>query len=347
MMIPKKRKRLCAIFVFVLIVARCQVSIIQHSVSTQEDDTHAFTIPTTSKVSPSPPQSIGPCHNLVWENSSSKVHKTKPIWVASFPGSGAEMFRQLIGHVTGGKPAWSTYIKDNPVPNTTCLEANQAATCKTHWPVLLFQPIDFENFHSKAIILLRNPISAFPSRFNHQWELQHKVGYHVQQAPERAWNSWIKRSFQDQQDKFIEFITTWANLSHNSRVALFVPYEGLTDPHHGPMWTSKIIQVLHNAGIQHVSHGGNTDIIECLWKDAILDRPQRKRAPHTYKPGYTPTQQQFFQTLFQEIFSKFTHNSDNYDNNNNDKANILISNLRSIMKTYEQTIYNNHSIRII
>jgi len=407
-----------------------------------------------------PPISIGPCHNLSWwttnaEGSSRSNNdntipprslniNNKPIWVASFPGSGAEMFRQLIESLTGGLPAWSVYTKDNSIQNRTCLDAN-AATCKTHWPVLSFRPVLFPNrtknkgngrerigekdystdnnndnttaappfttassttnsgydggdddydddahhyyYHSQAIILLRNPVSAYPSRFNHHWESKREID-HVRQAPENAWNSWIQKTFHHQQEAFFEFVTTWANLTRAeqgegedknneaSRVALFVPYEGLIDPKQGPVWTRKIIRVLHQAGTRHVDVGDDGDdndhfnsklletdlavsgynhnkhdhTIKCVWKDAIFDRPLRKRAPHTYKPGYTREQQEHLQIMFRRLFDTIYDLIDTNNNSNNSISGTATTaitraqrDLLSILNIYQQSIQFNES----
>eukprot|EP00536_Pseudo-nitzschia_multiseries_P003924 jgi/Psemu1/8835/gm1.8835_g len=403
------------------------------------------------------PKSIGSCHNLSWwtgktgesrsstssrNNENEMAHarslgnRNKPIWIASFPGSGAEMIRQLIESLTGGQPAWSVYTKDNPIQTRTCLEAN-AATCKTHWPVLSFRPVVFpppekcdadkndredrmggkdssttntstagsgpndqtRYYHSQAIVLLRNPISAYPSRLNHQWELKNKVGYHVRQAPENAWNAWIRKTFQHQRETFFDFVVTWAKLSGGiengdnnntqrvGRVALFVPYEGLIDPKQGPVWARRIVGVLHQAGTRHASsevddedgcgnsglldidnnlpvptqsayynHDRKDDDIECLLEDAIFDRPLRKRAPHTYQPGYTREQQEELEQMFTDILDHIentiksndgdgSNNNNNNNNNNNEATSItrVQRDLLMILKTYQQSIQNNES----
>ena len=394
-----------------------------HQTATEKDysnEAHSFAIPAaaaasrhsttqdTTKLSRSssvqhdtsrlPPESTGACHNLSWwtntntigpSNSTSISESIRPsriVWVASFPGSGAEMFRTLIEALTGGLPAWSVYIKDNPVGNTTCSQAH-AATCKTHWPVLDFRPVVFpsednnysseranrneakdefldgassantgrDEYHSQAIVLLRNPVSGFPSRFNHQWELKHNVGFHVRQAPERAWNNFIKRNFHHQKKAFSEFVATWANLSSSSpsghktnRVALFVPYEGLIDPFLGPIWTRRIVRVLNDAGVRHIDEA--KDDIECLWKDAIVNRPSRKRAAHTYTPGYTPVHQQELRQMLRYL-SEIAQAVlvPNKQDNKTSVSRVVEhqGDLASILTSYLESVQTSTSIRIL
>jgi len=373
------------------------------------------TISNTITLEAVPPNSIGSCHNLSWwtttvspllgSSSNNNAVKSllshdrppKTIWVASFPGSGAEMFRKLIEALTGGLPAWSVYTKDNPNQTLSCLEVH-AATCKTHWPVLSFKPISFPNqtkttqqhdnngvdetsFHSQAIVLLRNPLSAYPSRFNHQWELKHNVGYHVRQAPERAWNNFAKRNFPHQQESYAQFVSTWANLSsslsslssdntvtnsssnnsNSHRVALFVPYEGLIDPSQGPFWVRKILKVLHEAGTRHVSDNGDhrndndNDSATCLWKDVIFNRPTMKRAPHTYTPGFTKEQSDQLHRMLTNVLEGIHKRVDDSNTNTRDNSHQHESSntketrleLISILESYQKSIRDNNSIRIL
>lgn len=299
---------------------------------------------------PPPPLQIGTCHNLTWwqphshpqyqhqncqDNSNSNknknsdensplpvTHHNKPVWVASFPGSGAEMFRLLVESITGGMPGWSIYDSDHPAQtNGTCLSVH-AATCKTHWPVLrlhpppapptiMKQPLQHESsasapdheyydsypYHPYAMVLLRNPAKAFPSRLNHQWEINNKAGFHSQQAPERAWNRWIAHSLQGQMDKYKELILTWTNTPNRTMeslslppppsVALFVPYEGLTSWTQGAHWTEQVANVLRSANSRVAQ---SFEDLECLWKSSMFEHPTMKRAEHTYQPGYTAKQ---------------------------------------------------------
>lgn len=236
------------------------------------------------------------CHNLTWIPESVLSVNSKPLWVASFPGSGAEMFRSLIGSFTGGVPGASIYENDHV--NESCHQ--QVATCKTHWPVLpMHSPLQYkEHFQPHAILLLRNPLTAFPSRLNHLWERNHKVGFHTEQAPENNWNRWIKRNLNVQLQKYKQFIYAWTNSSFHYKVTLFLPYEGLTDRSHGQEWIQRVKRVLLMSSVR-VAH--SDIILRCLWQNALFDRPKLKRAEHKYVPGYTEIQRSKMLEIMDEL----------------------------------------------
>ncbi|KAG7349836.1 hypothetical protein IV203_012433 [Nitzschia inconspicua] len=237
------------------------------------------------------------CKNISFTSPANP--RSKPVWVASFPGSGAEMFRLFVESITGGEPGWSIYDTDHP-GNKTCTQI-QAATCKTHWPVLLKEPPisqhNLQAYHAKAIVLLRNPSNAFPSRLNHQFEIVNRRGYHTQQAPEKIWNRWIRKHMRNEVRAYQNFVRTWRNVTFPS-VALYVPYEGLINPKTGLFWAIQVSNVLRNAG--HSVPVDSSDL-ECLWKRSIFDKPKRKRGTHTYKAGYTPEDHGRLQQMIQEL----------------------------------------------
>uniref|UniRef100_UPI004055CC9E hypothetical protein n=1 Tax=Candidatus Electrothrix sp. TaxID=2170559 RepID=UPI004055CC9E len=251
-----------------------------------------------------------PCHNATWIQPINPA-SSKPIWVASFPGSGAEMFRSFIESITGGEPGWSIYDTDHP-GNQTCTEIH-AATCKTHWPVLPMSPPTFQSnlvlYHDQAIVLLRNPLHAFPSRLNHQFEVINRRGYHTQQAPENVWNRWIRQHIHGQVDAYKDFVSTWTNATSPPFVALYVPYEGLVHPDTGWVWAKRIAHVLKDA---HHAVPADQATLRCLWKLSILDRPTRKRAKHSYKPGYRWEEYQQLQALMDDIAQKAVQNTELY-----------------------------------
>jgi hypothetical protein len=265
----------------------------------------------------------------------------KPIWVASFPGSGAEMFRQVIETITYGVyKGWSIYDDDveastTHTHNATACHSLRAATCKTHWPVLPHhspssEPLYKQQYASQAIVLLRNPRAAFASRLNHLWELQHNVAFHSQQAPEKAWNRWIARNFQQQIAKYKLLIQTWAQHPHYN-VSLYLPYEGLTDPNKGPQWTQRVRQLLQHQ--QHAQLVANASQIPCLWRLAVLEQPRVKRQGHSYSPGYTTHQKQAMLQMMDELLGEVAvaHN---------------LPSLVKILSDYRQDIATHTRIRI-
>jgi hypothetical protein len=168
-----------------------------------------------------PPETIGACQGLTY---TSPPVQHRPIWIASYTGSGAEMVRDLVQALTGGLVGGSVYTKRDP-PFMDCI-TSQAATCKTHWPIL---PVHSPLLVTHAIVLVRNPIHAFASRLNHLylWEVKTETGEHTRQALERAWNQWIQKHWKHQLEKYHELIHTWTNTSFPYKVELILAYEDL------------------------------------------------------------------------------------------------------------------------
>ena len=261
-----------------------------------------------------PPESYGACKSIDWQHFSKRnhlhFHSHKPIWVASYPGSGAELFRTLIEAITGGIPGWSIYDADQTMGDGTtksvgdCLQVH-AATCKTHWPILEhYNPHNnSQSYHSQSILLLRNPRKAFPSRLNHLWEMNNHQGYHSQQAPERAWDRWRNKSLLTQLQKYQEFLRSWVTKETIFPVAFILPYEELIDPIKGPQWTqTELASVLKAAGIPRIAA---TDDLGCLWKHVVVDKPQMRRGNHSYTPGYTERQHEKMLEVLDTMIDEF------------------------------------------
>jgi hypothetical protein len=286
--------------------------------------------------------------------------------VASFPGSGAEMFRQVIETITLGRSkGWSIYdggtdAGDNQnatTTTTTTCHSLHAATCKTHWPVLPqhspSSSIYRQQYAPQAIVLLRNPAAAFSSRFNHLWELRRSIKFHSQQAPEKAWKKWIAKNFQQQWIKYQLLIQTWATDPHY-HVSLYIPYEGLTDPVKGPQWTQRVAQLLQDQQQYHddnhtnpttheihqvVAHASD---IPCLWRLAVLEQPRVKRQGHAYVPAYTTKQQQALLQMMDELIVMSTSTQQQQqvaaDANHHHHSSSSLSSLVQILSHYRQEI---------
>jgi hypothetical protein len=154
------------------------------------------------------------------------------------------------------------------------------------------------------------------------WEINNHVAFHSQQAPERAWDRWIARHFDQQIAKYKLLVLTWANHPHYN-VSFYLPYEGFTDPHTGPQWTQRVGQLLQEQHVQvaDASH------IPCLWRPAVLEQPRVKRQRHSYSPGYTASQKQALLQMMDELLQGVTH----------------IPSLVEIISDYRQDIANSHN----
>jgi hypothetical protein len=203
----------------------------------------------------------------------------KPIWVPSFPGSGAELFRELVTAITSQPTVDGALIG-------RCLGGGDYdyITCKTHWPTLNstrrfqdpyhpssssssrrrrrrrhpFRGYNQNNheYDPRTMVLIRNPMHAIPSWYNQIYETHVRVGYHIQQAPLKNWKRYIVSSshsggggggglgkVREQLQLWKDLIFYW--LDHDYyRVQLWIPYEQLIDPTSGPKLLTQVGTIL-------------------------------------------------------------------------------------------------------
>jgi hypothetical protein len=229
---------------------------------------------------------------------STKV-TTKPMWVASFPGSGAELFRELVKSITG-QPTVDGAFRNS---------CHDAVTCKTHWPVMSarnrFQnPVPAGNYSYGMILLLRNPRHALPSWYNQIWESKVGAEFHSKQAPKKAWRRWSRKSsginlLAERMQQWKAMLEYW--LEHpDYSVELIVPYEQLINENTGP-------DLLHQVG--HVLDQEMIPVsadISCLWKYTVQEKKNMKRNHHSYEPSYTLEQQQQLLAVLTDVRERFS-----------------------------------------
>ena len=87
----------------------------------------------------------------------------------------------------------------------------------------------------RALVIIRNPMAAIPSFFNHIYEMQNNLPVHSQRAPVADWIEWRDRLAMDQITKFGKFVDYWMERfdSFNGD-RIFISYEVLTDDNDGP-----------------------------------------------------------------------------------------------------------------
>ncbi|CAJ1966056.1 unnamed protein product [Cylindrotheca closterium] len=356
--------------IFVLLSSVLLLVTLQQGLTPELMTEHEVQEPSSSSSSStshtSPPTTFGRCTNLKY--TSPKVPH-KPIWIASYPGSGSEMVRDLVQALTGGLVGGSVYIKRDP-PHQDCV-SSKAATCKTHWPLLpIHSPLlNPQDYHSNAILLIRNPIHAFPSRLNHLWEVQTTTQAHTTQAPEQAWNRWIHKNWKQQVKTYQELIQTWTqriqtkdnNNNNNNRndtsssfpyrVQLVLAYEELTNSTTitsisttgkstnnmptGAMAAKGLVTLLQQANARVVI---GDESIACLWRHVVLDRPRKKRSEHAYTPGYTQLLKDRILTMIQTLMERLEHQVELEDQT------TLQADLTRLLQRYSQDIQRNTRI---
>jgi hypothetical protein len=228
---------------------------------------------------------------------------TKPMWVASFPGSGAELFRELVSTITGQRTVDGAFKG----------KCHDVVTCKTHWPVMnarnRFQnPVPAGNYSHGMILLVRNPSHALPSWYNQIWESSVGADFHSRQAPNRSWKRWSRRSggvnlLAERMQQWKDMLEYW--LEHaNYRVELIVPYEQLINESTGP---NLLHQVGHVLDLEMIPVSPD---ISCLWKYTVQEKKEMKRNNHSYEPSYTSEQQHQLLAVLTDVMERFSYLDD-------------------------------------
>lgn len=186
------------------------------------------------------------------------------IWVPSYPGSGSELFRQLVEAATGF-PAANIYDNQN---------CSHALTCKTHYPVLKKYSVD-TGFDS-VILLVRNPLRALPSYSNQHSEKRRGFISHTVQGREADWDQWREKRFSREIRKWRTLIEHWVDSA-----AVVVVYEDLMDPESGVRTWATVQAFLRTKAPFDAPNP------RCAWDHIQSQKAERS---HSYTPGFTRKQ---------------------------------------------------------
>ena len=225
----------------------------------------------------------------------------KTIWVGHFPGSGVEVVRKIVKAITGMN-APSTFFDDGhvlPSPDTNCQDWSpiHVTDCplSVDCPLPKYNPHRNPNgasndpqirYHKASVLVLRNPLTAVPSRVNMQYQEglpkdeQHKDLFSpAPQSPASLWKSKRVKYLQSYLLEWERVIVQWTvagSVSFYPNVDLVIAQERLISPHYGPHLIQLLTEELVDAGspIQIVSPNAtlsHQEIYYCLW-ELLVDK---------------------------------------------------------------------------
>jgi len=200
--------------------------------------------------------------------------KMKPVFLASYPGSGSGMLRDLIEAMTGIKTGESK-------------RQNNVVAIKTTYPVKR------KDIHSgwwnrdikRAILIIRNPLNAIFSYHNHIFWQKNDLMQHSLQAPQKAWEEWRDEHFLKELDKWIDHLHYWINKIDPTQL-MIMNYEWTIHEGRGPRQGTRLAMFLDGTSGEQNSAPALT--VPCLWFRSVkvLNPPEIT----TYKPSYTTKQ---------------------------------------------------------
>ena len=179
-------------------------------------------------------------------------------YAASYPGCGARMTWNLVEALTG------LWTGDDWDSNN---RGKRVVTVKTHYPHDAGRLVPWDDEIHRALVIIRNPMQAIPSFFNHIYEMKNHLPVHSQRAPVDAWIEWRDRLAAIQISRFEKFVDYWMErFSQLNDNRIFVSYERLTDDDLGPEEAIRITNFLgQSEGVTPI----DTEAVPCVWKAVV------------------------------------------------------------------------------
>ncbi|KAG7354534.1 hypothetical protein IV203_003890 [Nitzschia inconspicua] len=221
----------------------------------------------------------------------------KPFWIPSFPSSGAsnptnkgDLSREIIAKLTG--------LADKPVKNyhmsmrkrlKRCHGISETVACTQGHPIVPIQPeTQTQNFQPKAIVFVRNFVTAFPASLTdkniayHNADQQNTVSEY-----KRLRDEWVQPTF----DSWTNLLEWWRT-SDDYDVALYVPYEELMTTHREKARAvlQQLSAVLKEGGFEVAS---SSDDLDCIWYTTIRQEWTRQQTIMNYLPMFTIAQKEW------------------------------------------------------
>ncbi len=186
-------------------------------------------------------------------------------YAASYPGCGARMTWNLIEALTG---LWTGDDWDNNK------RGHRVVTVKTHYPHDAGKLVSWDDRINRALVIIRNPMNAIPSFFNHIYEIKNNLAIHSQRAPVGDWIEWRDRLAMSQVNKFAEFVDYWMErFDKSNHDRILISYETLTDDNDGPEEAIRISNFLSQSeGVDPI----DIDLVPCIWRSVVKYKEQPK-----------------------------------------------------------------------
>lgn len=205
-----------------------------------------------------------------------------------------DLINQLTGLANGGK---SFYASTKQLRH--CIGTTETATCSVS-----NAPPENDLFHSKYMLVLRNPKSLLPFAANSKGNLYH--GY-TGQTPIEQWrnirDTWMEKMMSD----WVSDIKDW--MKTNYEIGLYIVYEDLFDIQKGPNIVKEIANVLKEGGFEVV----DDDDFPCVWYNSIGEEKIQQYHKNKYDfdeyiPGFTEEQQELMTSSINEFIDEVRDN---------------------------------------
>ena len=221
-----------------------------------------------------------------------------PMFQASYPGSGSDMLRNLLEAITG-------------IKTTETKHRNDVLAVKTLYPYRSFDlhPTLLNRDMKKMILLLRYPLHAISSNFNHIYWRHHNLQAHSVQPRKEVWVAWRDEHFVSEIDAWVELIEYWMG-KFEAPNRLIISYESLTGKETGEQDAARLSIFIRSVYNEGTLNPAPAFTLPCLWFRAVRVYDQKnidmfqENSNHEGRRRYRPT----FTTLQLETTATKLHN---------------------------------------
>lgn len=195
-------------------------------------------------LSPRPPPSLEECPDVMKSfdrtqpQTKSSSWQTKPIWFNMYPDTipdsvHAKLINPLTNTPAGGKSYYvSAKGKNHKLRH--CMGVTQTVTCSNVHPAVEFKEGQLDSkysttFYEKYILVLRNPMTVFPSSVDAKNQKYHNM---VGQTPEDQWKKTRDEWFENMCKGWKAVITAWRSTKYD--IGMYLVYEDIFSAKDGP-----------------------------------------------------------------------------------------------------------------
>jgi len=188
-----------------------------------------------------------------------------PIFIASFPGSGARMSWKLVEGLTG-KPTGDEWDSNELGKNVVAV--------KTHWPHPTHgHKLDWADEIERVLVLMRNPLAAIPEfhNFIYSYTLEGNDELEVKIAPKDLWMQWRDSNFNQQLFLWRSSLQYWLE-KYSAKDRLVIPFERLTNELDGVGFTEELnlfLQGGKNHSTTDTTEDTDPELAACVWWKAV------------------------------------------------------------------------------
>jgi hypothetical protein len=257
----------------------------------------------------------------------------KPLWMPSYPGSGAasaskqgDVMKPIVNALSGLNAGSKNYhMSSKRLRRCKALAgpSNPTAVCTNGHPMTPVGPeAQTEEFDSRVILVIRNFRDAYPAFHNDK-----AIAYHGAkgQVDKNEWRKFRDQYLSGSFGQWKETITVWKTMEYY-RIGMYFPFETILDPQKGPSLMQRLGEQLAAAGFVVAP----PDQMPCIWYRAVHGEHKRQAQFYKYIPGYTIVQRDYLLAEMDKFIQEMSEDKE----------------LVAILKEYRVDIRDNTQIDI-